>query len=126
MRNFVMRVIINSLALWLVSAVFPNLIWFQTSGAGDYLIAGLVLGLANAVIRPILLLLTLPATILTLGLFTFVINAVILLVVAATTRLETGGFFAALLASLLLSVASSIISTVLGGEKGAEKKRSSH
>jgi putative membrane protein len=121
MKNFVMRVLINTLALWLVSAIFPNLIWFKESGAGDYLIAGLVLGLANAIIRPILLLLTLPATILTLGLFTFVVNAVILLIVAETTRLETGGFFPALLASLLLSVASSIISTVLGNDQKRSK-----
>ncbi len=121
MRNFVMRVVINTLALWIVSAIFPGLIWFETGGAASYLVAGLVLGLANAVIRPILLLLTLPATLISFGLFAFVINAVVLLIVAAWTNLETGGFFAALIASLLLSVTSSIVSHILGERKRTEQ-----
>jgi putative membrane protein len=116
-RNFVMRVVVNTLALWLVSAIFPSLIYFQQGGAADYLIAGLVLGLVNAILRPILIVLTLPINILTLGLFTLVINAVVLQLVAAWTRLETGGFLEAVIASLLLSLASTIISSILGEDK---------
>jgi putative membrane protein len=117
MQSFVMRVVINTLALWLVSAVFPSLIYFQQGGAADYLIAGLVLGLVNAILRPILIVLTLPINVLTLGLFTLVINAIVLQLVAAWTRLETGGFFEAVIASLLLSLASTIISSILGEDK---------
>ncbi len=117
MTRFLWRTIINALALYVVSAIFPNLIFFSSGGAGDYLIAGAVLGLANAVLRPVLLLLTLPFNILTFGLFSFVVNAVVLLLVANYTKLETGGFFAALLASVLLSLASGLISGVLGEEK---------
>lgn len=117
MQSFVIRVVVNTLALWVVSAIFPSLIYFQQGGAADYLIAGLVLGLVNAVLRPILLLLTLPINILTLGLFTLVINAIVLQLVAAWTRLETGGFLEAIVASLLLSLASTIISSILGGDK---------
>ena len=117
MTRFLWRTVINALALYVVSAIFPNLIYFSSGGAGDYLIAGAVLGLANAVLRPVLILLTLPFNILTFGLFSFVVNAVVLLLVANFTKLETGGFFAALLASVLLSLASSVISSVLGEEK---------
>jgi putative membrane protein len=117
MQHFVIRVIVNALALWLVSTLFPSLLYFQAGGAGDFLLAGLTLGLVNAVVRPILLILTLPINIVTLGLFTLVVNAIVLQIVAALTRLETGGFFAAILASILLSIASTIISSVLGGER---------
>ena len=121
MQSFVIRIVVNTLALWVVSAIFPSLIYFQTGGAADYLIAGLVLGLVNAVLRPLLLLLTLPINILTLGLFTLVINAIVLQLVAAWTRLETGGFLEALIASLLLSLASTVISSILGGDKQRRK-----
>jgi putative membrane protein len=121
MRSFVMRVVINTLALWLVSAVFPSLIYFQQGGAADYLIAGLVLGLVNAVLRPILVVLTLPINVLTLGLFTLIINAIVLQLVAAWTRLETGGFLEAVIASIVLGITSTIISSILGGDR--EKRR---
>jgi putative membrane protein len=117
MSRFLWRTLVNALALYLVSAVFPNLIFFRNGGVSDYLIAGAVLGLANAVLRPLLLFFTLPLNILTFGLFTFVVNALVLQLVAAYTQLETGGFFPALLASVLLSLASGLISSLLGEEK---------
>jgi putative membrane protein len=117
MTRFLWRTIINALALYLVSGIFPNLIFFSSAGVGDYLIAGAVLGLANAIVRPLLLLLSLPLTVMSFGLFVFVVNAVVLLLVANYTKLETGGFFAALIASVLLSIASSIISSIFGAEK---------
>lgn len=115
--NFLWRVLVNAIALWVVSAIFPTLIFFRNANVGDYLIAGLVLGLANAILRPVLLFFTLPLNFLTLGLFTFVVNAVVLLIVANLTALETGGFFAALLGSILLSIVSSILSNILGDGK---------
>jgi putative membrane protein len=115
--NFLWRVLINAGALWVVSVIFPGLIFFRNAGVSDYLVAGLGLGLANAVLRPVLLLFTLPLNVLTLGLFTFVVNAVVLLIVANLTALETGGFFAALLGSILLSFTSSIIGTILGDRR---------
>jgi putative membrane protein len=121
MTRFLWRTIINALALYLISAVFPSLIYFSNANAGDYLIAGAVLGLANAIVRPLLLLLSLPLTVLSFGLFVFVVNAVVLLLVANYTKLETGGFFAALLASVLLSIASSIIGSVLGEEQKTKR-----
>ncbi len=114
MKNFVMRVLVNTLALWIVSAIFPSLIWFERGGAASYLIAGMVLGAANAVLQPILQLLALPVTVITFGLFAFVVNGVVLSLVAAFTNLETGGFLAAMLASVLLSIASSMVRHILG------------
>jgi putative membrane protein len=121
MSRFLWRTLVNALALYLVSVIFPNLIFFLNANPGDYLIAGAVLGLANAVLRPILMFFALPLTIVSFGLFTFVVNAVVLLLVANYTKLETGGFFPALVASVLLSVASSIISSVLGEEKKSSR-----
>lgn len=111
--NFLWRVLIGAGALWVVSALFPGLIFFQNAGIGDYLLTGLVLGLANAILRPILLFLTLPLNFVTLGLFTFVVNAIVLLVVSSLTPLRTGGFWAALIASVLLSFVSSLIGNAL-------------
>jgi putative membrane protein len=115
--NFLWRVLIGAGALWVVSALFPGLIHFQNATITDYLVTGLVLGLANAILRPILLLLTLPLNFLTLGLFTFVVNAVVLLVVSDLTPLQTGGFLAALIASVLISFASGLIGNVLSEPK---------
>jgi putative membrane protein len=119
-RNFVMRVVINTLALWIVSAIFPSLIWFERGGAASYLIAGLALGGANAVLMPILQLFALPLTIVTLGLFALVVNGIVLSIVASFTNLETGGILAAVIASVLLSITSSIVSTVLGEKKSGK------
>lgn len=117
MRNLVMRTVINSLALWVVSAIFPSLIWFERGGAASYLIAGLALGSANALLQPVLQILALPVTVLTFGLFAFVVNGIVLSIVAAFTNLETGGIFAAILAAILLSITSSIVSQILGEKK---------
>jgi putative membrane protein len=115
--NFLWRVLIGAGALWVVSALFPSLIYFRNATITDYLVTGLVLGLANAILRPILLLLTLPLNFLTLGLFTFVVNAIVLLVVSDLTPLQTGGFLAALIASVLISFASGLIGNVLSEPK---------
>jgi putative membrane protein len=122
MTRFLWRAVVNALALYVVSAIFPSLIFFSSGNAGDYLVAGAVLGLANAVLRPMLMFFALPFNILTFGLFSFVVNAVVLLLVANYTKLETGGFFAALFASVLLSLASSLISSVLGEEKKTSQR----
>lgn len=99
-----LRWILNALALLVVSYIVPG---FEVASFWWALIVALVLGLVNALIRPILLILTLPINILTLGLFTFVINALMILLVS--TLLEgfaVTGFGAALAGALLLWVIS--------------------
>ncbi|WP_376792314.1 phage holin family protein [Thermoflexus sp.] len=106
MRHFLMRWALNTIALWVVSQLYPGVSFRAGAGLGDFLLAGLVLGLANALVRPILLLITLPLNFITLGLFTFVVNAIILYLVAALTALNVHGFLAALIGAILLSIVS--------------------
>jgi len=100
----ILRWVINALALLIVANIVPG---FHISGLYAALIAALVLGLVNAVIRPILLILTLPINILTLGLFTFVLNALMIWLVSTIVKgFEVQGFVPALLAALILWVVS--------------------
>src|SRR5579884_1962477 len=103
MVGLLVRWAVNAVALYLTAVVVPGL-----------RVAGLVLGIVNAVLRPIALLLTLPLNILTLGLFTFVINATMLYIVAAVThRVRIDSFLSALVGAVVLSVISFILSHVV-------------
>jgi putative membrane protein len=102
---------VNAAALLLVAYLYPGVTIESFFAA---LIAALVLGLVNAVIRPILIILTLPATLLTLGLFIFVINALLFWFVAEMVQgFRVTGFGAALLGSILYSVITLISSWLL-------------
>lgn len=102
---------VNAAALLLVAYLYPGVTVESFFAA---LIAALVLGLVNAVIRPILIILTLPATLLTLGLFIFVINALLFWFVAEIVQgFRVTGFGAALLGSILYSVITLISSWLL-------------
>jgi len=89
-----------------ISRIYPGVSFQPDAGLEGILLAGLVLGLANALIRPLLLFLTFPLNLLTLGLFTFVVNAFILYLVAVLTPLEVSGFLQALIGAVLLSIIS--------------------
>ncbi len=116
MRAFLIRLLINTAALWLVAQFYAGVYFAPGSDLADYLVAGLVLGLANALIRPLLLLLTLPLNLLTLGLFTLVVNALVLLVVADFTSLAVRGFSGAFWGALLLSIVSWALSIIFEPE----------
>ncbi|TAL50271.1 phage holin family protein [Patescibacteria group bacterium] len=104
MAYLLFRWVINALALLIVANIVPG---FGVDTFYSALIAALVLGLVNALIRPLLFILTLPVTILTLGLFTFVINAFMILLVSTIVKgFTVEGFVPALLAALLLWVIS--------------------
>lgn len=104
--KFLIRLLITSLALLAATQIIPGIVvagWFPA------LMAAFFLGLLNAVVRPILVLLTLPVTILTLGLFIFVINAGIFLFVASfLDGFAVSGFLSALVGSIFVSIASGI------------------
>lgn len=109
--GFLVRVLVNGLAIFVAAGVVPGI---ELSGAGAALGAGLVLGLINALIRPILLLLTLPLTLLTLGLFLFVLNAFCLWLTSTLVKgFAVEGFGAALLGALLVSVVSWLLTAFL-------------
>lgn len=102
--RFLARLIITALSLVFVTYVVPG---FEVSGFYPALIAALVLGILNAIVRPVLIVLTLPITILTLGLFIFVINAALFLFAASFIQgFAIASFGAALLGSILVSAIS--------------------
>ncbi len=104
MSYLLFRWVVNAIALLIVANVVPG---FGVSTFYTALIAALVLGLVNALIRPLLFILTLPVTILTLGLFTFVLNALMILLVSTIVKgFTVEGFVPALLVALLLWVIS--------------------
>src|SRR6516162_9030960 len=111
MLTLIARWIVNAAALLLVAYLYPGV---QVEGFWPALWAALVLGLVNAVIRPILIILTLPATLLTLGLFLFVINALMFWLVAEIVKgFSVNGFWAALLGSILYSIITLVTSWIL-------------
>lgn len=104
--------VLNALALFIVSKILSGIYVADFTTA---LIAALVIGLVNALIKPFLLFLTLPITILTLGLFTFVLNALMLLLAGAVTPgFRVDGFMTALIGSILLSLISTILHSLVG------------
>ena len=103
--------VINALALLLVAYLLKGI---HVNGFGSALIAALVLGLVNTLIRPILVILTLPVTLLTLGLFIFIVNALLFLFVGnLLAGFQVASFGAALLGSILYSVISWLLSSLL-------------
>ena len=112
MIGFLLRMAISAFALWVASAVVPGM---AIAGTGTLVAAALLLGLVNAIVRPLALLLTLPFTIVTLGLFILVVNAAMLGIVAAMLDGFTiAGFGSALLGSLVVSVVGSLVSWNIG------------
>lgn len=97
-----------TLALYLTVALGVGLRMPQ-DGLAPLLITAAVIGLVNALVRPILVLLTFPLTLITFGLFLLVVNAVALLIAAALTPLEVTGFGGAVLGSLVLSVINLVL-----------------
>ena len=111
-KGFWTRVIINSIAIFLVARYLSS--GFIVSDIGVALIAGFVFGLVNSIIRPLLLFLSLPLNIITLGLFTLVINATMLQLTDAIVRgMSLSGFWNAIWVSILISIVSMVINNVL-------------
>src|SRR5947207_9930665 len=103
--------LINTVALLAVSYLMPSV---QVASLGAALVAALVLGLVNAFIRPILVILTLPVTLLTLGLFVFVINGLLFLAVANLLEgFAVAGLWPAILAAVLYSLVSWLLSALV-------------
>jgi putative membrane protein len=109
--GFVIRLVVNAAALWVAAQLVSG---FVITGVTPLILAALVLGLINAIVRPILLILTLPLTLVTLGLFLFVLNA---FCIWLTSRLVPGfevhTFLAAVLGALVISIVSWIVTAFL-------------
>ena len=115
MMTLLARWIVNAAALLLVAYLYPGVNVESFFAAA---IAALVLGLVNAVVRPILVILTFPVTLLTLGLFLFVINALLFWLVAEIVQgFTVTGFVGALVGSILYSLITLLTSWILFGGK---------
>lgn len=116
MKGIVIRWLILTVAV-IVSAYLIDGI--KVSGIASAFFAAAALGLLNALLRPVLILLTLPINILTLGLFTFVINALLLKMAAAVIPgFEVDGFWPAVFGALVISVTGWILGVLISNERG--------
>ena len=113
--RFLLRLLLNGVAVLCAAWLIPGL---HVDTPATAIIAGIALGLVNAIVRPLLLLLTLPLTLLTLGLFIFVVNAICLALVAwLVPGFSISGFAAALLGAVVISLVSWLLSAILIDKK---------
>jgi putative membrane protein len=109
---FVIRMVANAVAILLVGYLLPRVV--TVDGVMAALTAAFVLGLVNAVVRPLFVLLTLPLTVVTLGAFLLVINGLLLVLVSyIVPGFHVNGFLAAVVGSILLSAVSWILTRVV-------------
>ena len=112
MSGFIVRLLINALGLWVATLLVPGIV---VTGPLTVLLAALLMGVLNALIRPIVILLTLPLTIVTFGIFLLVVNAGLFGLVAwVLPGFAVSGFWAALAGWLIVSVVSWIASWYIG------------
>lgn len=112
MAGFLVRTLVSALGLWLASLVVPGL---EIHGTGTLVAAAVVLGVVNAIVRPMLVFLTLPITVLSLGFFLVVINAAMLgLVASLVNGFVLADFRAAMLAAVIVSVTGWLASWFVG------------
>src|SRR4029453_5886321 len=122
MTGFVLRVAIVALGLWLATQILPGLYF---ANAGTLLGAALLLGIVNRIVRPIAVVLALPLTLLTLGLFLLVVNAAMLgLVALLLSGFQISGFWTAVGGSLIVSVTGWLASGLIGNNGKVEVMKS--
>ncbi|MCC7258418.1 MAG: phage holin family protein [Gammaproteobacteria bacterium] len=118
MTHFFLRAAIASLGLWLASTMVDGLAF---ESGGWLILAAVLLGLVNAVVRPLVVLLTLPLTVVTLGLFLLVVNGIMLALVAGLLPgMAIGSFWDAFWGAIIVSVVSWIGSAIVGPRGGIQ------
>lgn len=119
MRGFVLRVVIVAAGLWVASAIVPGI---EIADGWSLFWAALLLGIVNAIVRPVVVILTLPLTILTLGLFLLVINAAMLSLVAwMLDGMVVAGFWSAFFGAIVVSLVGWLVTWFIGDRGSVEK-----
>jgi putative membrane protein len=119
MVGFLLRAAITALALWVASQLLDGL---QFTSNGQLLLAAVLLGVVNAVVRPVAFVLTLPITVITLGLFLLVLNAAMIgLVALIVPGFTISGFWTAVGAAIIVGLVSWAASTVIGNSGRVER-----
>jgi putative membrane protein len=114
MKSFLQRWLINTLAVLVASYIVSGITYGKPI---DLFVAALILGILNAILRPLLMLLSLPLLVFTLGLFTLVINALLLLLASwlvGASHFHVAGFWPAFFGALIISIVSIILNTLTG------------
>lgn len=110
--NFLIRLLISAIAAMVTAYVLPGV---KINSFGTALVLAIVLAILNLLVKPVLILLTLPVTIITLGLFLLVINAVIIMIASSlVSGFKVDGFIWALLFSLVLTIVTGIMNSLAG------------
>ena len=122
LKVFLQRWVINTVAVMVAANIVPGI---DYGGPASLVVASLLLGILNVVLRPLLLLLSLPVVILTLGLFTWVINALLLYFVGQLVKsFHVADFWSALWGALIISLVSLVLNSLTGtGEQRIEFRR---
>jgi putative membrane protein len=120
MLYFIIRALVTALGLWVAARVFHTV---EVRDTASLIIAGFVLGIANAIVRPILTFLTLPLTILTLGLFLLVVNGLMVELTSLVlgSRFHVSGLIAAIETTIIVWVVSLVASWFIGN--GRDRRR---
>jgi putative membrane protein len=114
MHGIFLRTLITMLGLFLATRLVPG-VWIE--GTFNFILAAFLLGLVNAIVRPIAFLMTLPLTIVTMGLFLFVLNAAMFgLVAALLDDFVVAGFWSALFGAIIVSITSTVACWYIGPE----------
>ncbi len=116
--SFIIRLLVNAAALWIADLLIGDIRFDPGSFPINLLIVALIFGLVNALVKPILTILTLPLTIITLGIFLLVLNALMLMFTSGISDIlrlgfHVEGFLAALLGSIVISLVSFVLSRLL-------------
>jgi putative membrane protein len=118
MQGIVLRTLITMLGLFLASTLVPGV---SITGAWTFILAAILIGLVNAVVRPVAFVLTLPITLITLGLFILVLNAAMFgLVAVFFDNFVVSGFWSALFGAIIVSITSTIASWYIGPDGRVE------
>ncbi|OLC88224.1 MAG: hypothetical protein DMD38_04560 [Gemmatimonadetes bacterium] len=119
MRGFLLRLLITALGLWVADQLLPGIAFAST---GALIVSALVLGFVNALIRPVIFILTLPLTILTLGLFILIVNGISLALVAwLVPGFHVAGLWSATWGAIIVSLTSWVASHFVGGSGRIER-----
>lgn len=111
MLRWIAQWVVNALALYIVAALVPGIHILNFTSA---LFAVIIIGLVNTLLKPILFVLTLPVTILTLGIFSLILNALMLLLAGSViSGFRVDGFWAAFLGSILLSIVTAVFRAII-------------
>jgi putative membrane protein len=121
MRGFLVRLLITALGLWVADQLLSG-IWF--TGTAALIVSALVLGFVNALVRPILLVLTFPLTVVTLGLFILIVNGISLALAAwLVPGFHVAGLWSATWGAIIVSLTSWVASHFIGGSGKIERMK---